>query len=322
MSGITLTAAQTSTLQSLSSASNLFTTTQNELNTGKKVNSATDDAVAYFRSKSLYDRSSQIQTYKATTDQSIQSVQAALTATSAVDGLLKQLKSVLESAKGATTAERTSDTTQFKNIAKQLAQLVKDASYQGLNLLTSTNAQLTTQFSERTAATFTISGFNLVSTAAGNANSLFTGSGIAFKSDGTLNFSVVVASAGTGGAATKVQGFSQLNLTSSSTIGGVTITATEAAVIFAQSDNRLDAAISQNSALTQALGTNVNILQARSTFSANYSAALSAGGDKLTLADLNTEAANSQALSLRQQIGIQSLSVQGTQNSSILTLLR
>ena len=318
MSGITLTATQTNTLQSLSQASNLFATTQNELNTGKKVNSATDDAVAYFRSKSLYDRSSQILTYKANTDQSIQSVQAALSATSAVDGLLKQLKAVLEGAKGATLSERTSSTTQFKNIAKQLAQLVKDASYQGLNLLTSTNAKLTTQFSERTAATFTISGFNFVSTSGGNANSLFTGSAIAFKSDGTLNFSAVVASAGSGGAAEKIQGFSQLNLAT----GAGSITASEAAVIFTQSDNRLDSAISQNSALTSALGTNVNILQARATFSANYAATLSGGGDKLTLADLNVEAANSQALSLRQQIGIQSLSVQGTQNSSILTLLR
>ena len=34
MSGITLTATQTSTLQSLTQASNLFATTQNELNTG------------------------------------------------------------------------------------------------------------------------------------------------------------------------------------------------------------------------------------------------------------------------------------------------
>jgi hypothetical protein len=49
---------------------------------------------------------------------------------------------------------------------------------------------------------------------------------------------------------------------------------------------------------------------------------LTSGADALTLADLNTEAANSQALTLRQQLGIQSLSVSGQQNSSILTLLR
>jgi flagellin len=316
MSGITLTATQTATLQSLSQASNLFTTTQNELNTGKKVNSASDDAVAFFRSKSLYDRSSQILTRKANIDQSIQSVQAALTATSAVDGLLKQLKGVLEGARGATLASRVSATTQFKSIAKQLGQLVKDASYQGLNLLTSTNTSLTTQFSERTASTFSISGFNYASTGAGNGNSLFTGSGVVFQANGTLNFSSLVASGANSGVG-GVQGFSQLSVATSGSIA-----ASVAAIIFTESDNRLDAAISQNDALTAALGTNVNILQARSTFSANYAATLSGGGDKLTLADLNVEAANSQALTLRQQIGIQSLSVTGTQNSSILTLLR
>ncbi|GGF09981.1 flagellin [Aliidongia dinghuensis] len=317
MSGITLTATQTATIQSLQSASALFTTTQNELNTGKKVNSASDDAVAYFRSKSLYDRSSNILTRKANIDQSIQTVQAALDATSAVDGLLKQLKGVLEGARGATTSSRVSATVQFKNIAKQLAQLVNDASYQGLNLLTKTTASLSTQFSERTAATFTISGFSYTSTVAGNANSLFTAATVAFKSDGTLQFSNVVASTANG--AGTVKGFSALSLTSTTAQG---ITASQAAAIFTATDNRIDAAISQNSALTSALGTNVNILQARSTFSASYAGTLSGGGDKLTLADLNVEAANSQALTLRQQIGIQSLSVTGNQNSSILTLLR
>ncbi len=319
MSGITLTATQTATIQSLQSASSLFTTTQNELNTGKKVNSAADDAVAFFRSQSLYDRSSSILTKNANTDQSIQSVQAALDATSAVDGLLKQLQGVLEGARGATLSARVSATVQFKNIGKQLAQLVKDASYQGLNLLTKTSASLSTQFSERTASTFTINGFSYTSTAAGNANSLFTSATVVFQSDGTLNFSSLVFSSvgGTSG----ISGFSSLSLTSSTSFGS-TITASQAAAIFTASDNRLSAAISQNQALAAALGTNINILQARSTFSNSYASTLSGGGDKLTLADLNVEAANSQALTLRQQIGIQSLSVTGNQNASILTLLR
>jgi flagellin len=321
MSGITLTSVQTNTLQSLSNASNLFATTQNELNTGKKVNSASDDAVAYFRSKSLYDRSSDITTRKANIDQSIQSVQAALTATSAVDGLLKQLKAVLEGAKGETTSARTSATVQFKNIAQQLGQLIKDASYQGLNLLNGTSASLTTQFSERTAATLTVKGFNYVSTGAGNANSLFTGATTVFKVDGSINFGALVVGASGTGAGSLV-GFSQLSLASQTGGSSGGIAASVAAAIFTASDNRLDAAITQNNALTAALGTNVNILQARSNFSAAYATTLSGGGDKLTLADLNLEAANSQALSLRQQIGIQSLSVTGTQNSSILTLLR
>ena len=316
MSGVTLTAVQTSTIQSLQSASKLFTTTQNELNTGKKVNSAADDAVAFFRSQSLYNRSSSILTKNANTDQSIQSVQTALDATSAVDGLLKQLQGVLEGARGATLSARVSATVQFKNIGKQLAQLVKDASYQGLNLLTKTTASLSTQFSERTAATFVINGFSYTSTAAGNANSLFTSATVVFQNNGSINFSSLVFSGV--GSANAIKGFSALSLTS--TVGSVT--ASQAAQIFSNADNLLSAAISQNQALAAALGTNINILQARSTFSNSYASTLSGGGDKLTLADLNVEAANSQSLSLRQQIGIQSLSVTGNQNASILTLLR
>ena len=316
MSDITLTAVQQDTLLQLQNASSLFNRTQERLNTGKKVNGVTDDAVAYFRSTSLYDRATALTTDKANIDQSVSAVTAALDATSAVDGLLKQLKGVLEGARGAVLSQRIAATSEFKNIAKQLAQLVKDATYQGLNILTSTSTTLSTQFSERTAATLKISGFNLVATGTGNSSSLFTGASHVFNPDGSLNFSSVVFSS-TGGATT-IQGFSQLNLTSST--GGITVSQAEA--IFSKSDNRIDAAIAQNEAIAAQLGINVSILQARSTFTANYTTALSQGGDKLTLADLNTEAANSQALSLRQQIGIQSLSVSGQQNAQILNLLK
>jgi flagellin-like hook-associated protein FlgL len=320
MSDITLTAVQQDTLLQLQNASNLFNRTQERLNTGKKVNGVTDDAVAYFRSTSLYDRASALTTDKANIDQSVSAVTAALDATSAVDGLLKQLKGVLEGARGAVLSQRVAATTEFKNISLQLSQLVKDATYQGLNILTSTTTTLSTQFSERTAATLKITGFNLCATGTGNTNSLFTGCTDAFKANGALNFSNVVFS-GTGGAG-KIAGFSQLDLGSSAAIGGTTISVSQAEAIFSASDNRLDAAIAQNEAISAQLGINVSILQARSTFTADYTNTLSQGGDKLTLADLNTEAANSQALSLRQQIGIQSLSVSGQQNAQILNLLK
>src|ERR1700761_387182 len=142
-SDITLTAVQQDTLLQLQNASNLFNRTQDRLNTGKKVNSVTDDAVAYFRATSLYDRSSALDTRKGNIDQSVSAVTAALDATSAVDGLLKQLKGVLEGARGAVVSQRVAATQEFKNISQQLAQLVKDATYQGLNILTATPATLT-----------------------------------------------------------------------------------------------------------------------------------------------------------------------------------
>lgn len=263
MSDITLTAVQQDTLLQLQNASSLFNRTQERLNTGKKVNGVTDDAVAYFRSTSLYDRASALTTTKANIDQSVSAVTAALDATSAVDGLLKQLKGVLEGARGAVLSQRVAATAEFKSIAKQLAQLVKDATYQGLNILTSTTTTLSTQFSERTAATLKLSGFNLCATGAGNSSSIFTGATHAFNPDGSLNFSSVVLSGAGGGTA--IAGFSQLNLTSSANLGGGTISVSQAEAIFSASDNRLDAAIAQNEAISAQLGINVSILQARST---------------------------------------------------------
>ncbi len=315
MSGITLTAAQRSTLLTLSGVSDLFNQTQSRLNSGKKVNSVTDDAVAFFRSQSLTNRSSDILNRKNDTDQSVQAVSAALQGTSAVDGLLKQLKGVLSTAQGAQTNQRVAATQQFKDIAKQLAQVVKDTSFQGLNILTSSSSTLTTQFSERTAATFTISGFNLTATTSGSSRTLFTQSTAVFKSDGSLTFSALVND---GTATNAVTGFSQLDTQN----GTTTIKATIAQAIFAQTSKAIDAAISQLRGVSSALGTNVAILKSRSTFSTNYSNVLQTASDKLTLADLNTEAANSQALQLRQQLGISSLSTAGSQNQSILSLLR
>jgi flagellin-like hook-associated protein FlgL len=316
MSDITLTATQRQTLLSLTQTTSLFNRTQDRLNTGKKVNSAVDDPVAFFRAQSLSDRSTAILGRKSDIDQSVQAVTSALDATSSVQNLLGQLQGVLEGARSGSLSNRISATQQFETIGTQLAQLVKDASFQGLNLLSSTSTSLSTQFSERTASTLTIQGFNLVATATANDRTLFT-QAAAFNAAGQLLFSQIVGNAD---LSIDVTGFSALAL--AGTQGGGTVAASVAQAIFTAADNRISNAISQLQGISAQLGTNVAILTERSNFSANYSNTLTNGADALTLADLNAEAANSQALTLRQQLGIQSLSVSGEQNSSILQLLK
>ena len=317
MSGITLDSSSRSTLLSLQNVTSLFNTTQNELNTGKKINSAADGATAFFQSQSLSDRASDILNRKSSVDQNIQSVETALTATSAVTSLLQQLQGVVDGARGASLNQRIASTQQFKDIGQQLAQLVKDASFQGLNILTSTSSTLSTQFSERTAATFSIQGYNLVATSTNNGRTLFTQAAV-FKSDGSLVFTNII---GDSSLTNAVKGFSQLDLTGTQA-GQGTVPSSIANAIFTGTDNRISNAISQLRGISAALGTNVTILQTRSSFSANYSNSLTSGANSLTLADLNTEAANSQALQLRQQFGIQALVSANTQNQSVLTLLR
>ena len=317
MSNITLSSTERQTLLSLSDVTTLFNTTQDRLNTGLKVNSASDNPVAFFRAQSLSDRASDILNRKSNIDQSVQAVQAALTATSAVSSLLGQLQGVLDGARGASLNQRIAATQQFKAIGQQLAQLVKDSTFQGLNILDSTSAVLATQFSERTAATFSITGNNLAATSTNNGRTLFTQASI-FKSDGSLVFSNII---GNSDLSKGVQGFSQLDLTGTQA-GQGSVPASVANAIFTGTDNRISNAISQLRGISAALGTNVTILQTRSSFSSNYSNSLTSGANSLTLADLNTEAANSQALQLRQQFGIQALVSANTQNQSVLTLLR
>jgi flagellin-like hook-associated protein FlgL len=148
---------------------------------------------------------------------------------------------------------------------------------------------------------------------------LFTAAVVAFLSDGSIVFSNIVSSSLSDVG--RVKGFSQVDVNGTAAGEGGTVAASSASAIFTNTENRLDLTISNLQGISASLGVNVAILQARSSFSANYSNTLKTGSDALTLADLNVEAANSQALALRQQLGIQSLSITGTQNASIITLL-
>ena len=321
MSEIVLTSTQRMTLLSLQETTSLYNTTQDALTSGKKVNSAEDDPVAYYQSQALYNRATTLSTVKSNIDQNIQALNTWETAATSVDTLLQEMKAVVDSARSDNVTQRVSATQQFTDLANQLAQLVSDATYQGLNLLTSTNAELITQFSERTQSLYTISGFNLIDAVSGNARTLFTQSVAVFNSKGQILFSNVIGDAsGAGGSPTSdVVGFSQLNLTASA---GSTFPGSIVETIFSATDTRLNNAILQIQGVMQSIGTSVGILQARSNFTTQYTNDLTNGGDSLTVADLNTEAANSQALELRQQLGIQSLGVTNTINQAVLQLIR
>src|SRR5579871_2198750 len=71
-----------------------------------------------------------------------------------------------------------------------------------------------------------------------------------------------------------------------------------------------------------ALGSNLSIVQIRQDFSKNLINVLQTGSSNLTLADTNEEAANSQALSTRQQIAVSALALANQSQQSVLKLLQ
>ncbi|OSI28852.1 MULTISPECIES: DUF1522 domain-containing protein [Bradyrhizobium] len=86
--------------------------------------------------------------------------------------------------------------------------------------------------------------------------------------------------------------------------------------------SNLNSASSTLRSEASALGSNLSVVQIRQDFNKNLINVLQTGSSNLTLADTNTEAANSQALSTRQSIAVSALSLANTSQQSVLQLLR
>ncbi len=297
---IALTAAQRASLLSLQRTQYLSDRTQTRLSTGRKINEVVDDAVNFFRARTLTDRAEDFQLRKDDIDQGISALNTALDAIEAIDSLLNQLKGIVEAARSQSTQERQAASSQFIEVGQQIFELVEDTSYQGLNLLTSTNSTLDVAFGVRTSSRLEVQGLNLNTTQADTDFGIF--SIAAFTS---ANSSFTISNFGISSASFTSFGLDNSNVT----------TATNAVRV-------LDAGIGRLRGLAQSLGSNVAILQTRLDFTNEYVNELSVGADKLTLADLNEEGANLVAIQTRQQLGIQSLSISGQQQQAILSLLQ
>ena len=301
MADITLTATARNSLLSLTGTASLMSRTQGRLTTGLKVATAIDDAVSYFKAKGLTDRATDFGVRKDEIDQGISGLKAAVNGTTLVDGILKQMKGIVNSVRTADSTTRGALSGQFADLAKQINSAVRDASYQGLNLVDNSSASMTVYFNQGTTASLKVTAKNL------NASVLMTTMGTAATAGGIAMVGNMLAA---GGAA--VAGFSVLTSTASNSPASVLDHV--AAVI--------DRGISQIRSQSALLGGNVTFLQSRMDFTNNYINTLQEGSGKLTLADLNEEGANLVSLQTRQQIGIQSLSIAGQQQQAILSLLR
>ena len=300
MSDITLTASARNSLLSLTGTASLMSRTQGRLTSGLKVASAIDDAVSYFKSRSLTDRASDFSVRKDEIDQGISSMKAAINGTTLVDGILKQMKGIVNSVRTADSSTRTALSSQFNDLAKQINSAMQDASYQGLNLVDNSSATMTVYFNQGTNASLNVHSKNM------RASKLLT-TMVNGTSSASFNAvtDLVTAAGGNGG-------FSAL--TSQTSISPAAVLDHVASII--------DKGISQIRSQSALLGGNVTFLQSRMDFTSNYINTLQEGSGKLTLADLNEEGANLVSLQTRQQIGIQSLSIAGQQQQAILSLLR
>jgi len=137
ISNISLSAGMRSNLLTLQQTDSLLTRTQERLATGKKVNSALDNARSFFAASGNTTRSSALEGRKDAMGQSIQVVKAADAGITAINSLLDQAVGIVATAKGsvASTADDAALKTQYDEIILQINDIVDDSGYQGTNLL-------------------------------------------------------------------------------------------------------------------------------------------------------------------------------------------
>ena len=136
MSDIVLSAGVRSNLLQLQQTSNLIDQTQIRLSTGKRVNSALDNAINFFTAQGLDNRANDLSGLLDSMSNAINTIQAANNGITAITKLVQSAQALTSQAKQTTDATtRASLQSQFDGLLTQIGQLAGDAGFNGVNLL-------------------------------------------------------------------------------------------------------------------------------------------------------------------------------------------
>ncbi|MDX2145442.1 MAG: flagellin [Rhodospirillaceae bacterium] len=268
---------------------------QERISTGKKVNSAVDDAIAFFKARDLTFRASDLASTKAQMTGAIAVISASISGLESVEAVLKQMKALAQTAIATpTSTARAGLASQFIELRSQVDGVLADASFDGINLLKGSFSdaamgdRLTVKFNERTGSRA--------------VNQLLV-SGL---SDSDVRSILVDTESGQGGAsATQAWGQS----------GPGALAAMTSAI------RAIDSALATVRQSAHSFGTLASLIEARRKFTNEIIGTLRDGAAALVDADLNEESANLLSLQTRQQLGMTALGLRGGSLTSLLERL-
>ncbi|HXC55542.1 MAG TPA: flagellin [Rhizomicrobium sp.] len=261
-------------LQYLNSTQSQLNVTQNQISSGLKVASARDDGSTYAIAQ---NQRGAVAGYAAVTDslnRGTSAVDVALSAGQSISDLLIQLKTKALSAADTSldTASRQALNQDFVALRDQITTIVKNAVFNGINLVDGSTTQITALASS--------DGSRRITTAAQKLS--LSGTIVTVKTTATIS------------------------------------TAAKASTLVATIQSSLT---NVNSALAK-LSSGAKKFSIQATFSQKLSDTLTAGIGNLVDADLAKASANLQALQVKQQLGVQALSIANQAPQTILSLFR
>jgi flagellin-like hook-associated protein FlgL len=158
---ITLTSGMRANLFSLQQTSNWLERTQQRMATGKRVNSALDDPIAFFTARGHEQRAGDLAARKDEMSESIQTIKAADIGIESILNLIANAKSLAQSALSAeTTSAINVMEDMYNEVMGQIDYVASDSNYKGVNLLGATDVTYEVKFDEAGDSKLTISGFD------------------------------------------------------------------------------------------------------------------------------------------------------------------
>jgi len=159
MSDITLSAGVRTNLLQLQQTSNLINQTEIKLATGKKVNSALDNAISFFTAQGLDNRANDLSGLLDSMSNGISTIQAANNGITAITKLVQSAQSLVSQAQQTTdAATQATLSTQFNALLVQIGQLAGDSGFNGVNLLAGDT--LTINLNETATSSTSVAGVN------------------------------------------------------------------------------------------------------------------------------------------------------------------
>ena len=261
-------------LQYLNATQSQLTTAQNAINSGLKVASAKDDGATYAIAQ---NQRGSVAGYSAVTDslnRGSSAIDVALSAGQSISDLLIQLKTKALSAADSSldTASRQALNQDFVALRDQITTIVKNAVFNGVNLVDGSTTQITALAS----------------------------------SDGTRRITTAAQKLALSGTIVTIK--------STATISTQSKASTLVATIQASLTN-------VNSALAK-LSAGAKKFSIQSTFTSKLTDTLTAGIGQLVDANMAQESAMLQSLQVKQQLGVQALSIANQAPQTILSLFR
>jgi flagellin-like hook-associated protein FlgL len=167
--GITISAGVRQNLTALQNITSSMSTTQNRLATGKKVNSALDNANSFFTASSLNSRADDLSTLLDDQTQAIETLKAADEGITGIKKLVEAAKAKANQAmQSSSSTDRASFASEYNDLLGQIEDMAKDSDYKGKNLLGGDSLKVV--FNEKSGSDqsfLTITGVDLTDTSSG-----------------------------------------------------------------------------------------------------------------------------------------------------------